>query len=253
MRPGDGTERTGREGLRLRRGLAAAALLTLVAIAAPAAARYGDFDFWGRSWPLPIYVPVWSADAAVCGRIVKALNAARRPSMSLYSNRIFLRWQDYPADARTNGPDWHPYQDHARWMEVPFFNDGWPVIAFKVIYESSRFIDEHLYVFDDLAYYRSEDWLTDKLRQNPRVLMPIEPFLAKQFYTLMPLPKTMKDYHYWSLDWVGYDEETNIANIDGRLYIVIRRPSGEAILVLLFSEERKGRAVCLIGPKKLVR
>ncbi len=253
MRPYDGAERTRREGLGFRRGLAAAALLTVLALAAPAAARYGDFDFWGRTWPLPIYVPVWSADAAVCQRIVKALNGARRPSLSLYSNKIFLRWHDHPAYPRKNGTEWKLGEDYGRWMEVPLFNDGRPVIALKVISPGAHFVQEVFYVFDDLAYYRSQDWLKGKLWEDPSVLQPIEPFLGKQFYTLMPLPRTIKDYHYWSLDWIGSDEETNIADFNGRLYEVIRRPSDEAILILYFSEERRGHAVCLIGPKKLVR
>ncbi len=251
MRPCGAAERTKGEGLRRR--LAAAVLLALLAVAVPAAARYGDFDFWGRTWPLPIYVPVWSADAAVCRRIVKALNAARQPSRSLYSNKIFLRWQDHPAYAPAGSADRKLGDPYGRWMEAPFFNDGKPVVALKVIYEGDRFVVEHFYVFDDLAYYQSQDWLEGKLWEDPSVLRPIEPFLNKAFNTFIALPKTTMDYDYWNRTGIGSTQEVNLARLDDKIYAVVRMPAYERFLVLYFTGDRQGHPVCIIGPKKRVR
>ncbi len=239
-----GRKRSGRGGVAL--ALVLAMLFGAPAIADKVPPGWDQWDYWGRSRPLPIYRLVWSADDGVCKRIVKALNGAGPSPASLYGNPIFLRWQRYPVDMRRNEFD----QTFGKWMEVPFFNDGKPAIALKLIYPGGYNADEGLYVFEDLPYYESKEWVTPQLWKDPRILRPLEPYVAKSFDSFIALPKAMNDYQYWSLMWLGRDIEVNIAKLNGRFYSVMREPSLEVVLVLLFSADREGRAVCVIAPKR---
>ena len=243
-----GRKRGGRGSVAF--ALALALFLGAPAIADKVPAGYAQWDYWGRSRPLPVYVPVWSADNGVCKRIVRALNGAGPSPASLYGDPIFLRWRD--------DPDWLTHEmllsDFGKWMEVPFFNDGKPAIAFKVTSPATYFVQETLYVFDNPRYYRARTWIREAgLRDDPHALRPLEPFLSKRFDSFMAFPKTMKDYRYWSPMWLGDNSEINIAELRGKIYSVIRMPALEFTLVLSFTEDREGHAVCLIGPNKLVR
>ncbi|MFI5022108.1 MAG: hypothetical protein ACHQRJ_10720 [Alphaproteobacteria bacterium] len=244
-----GGRRRGR--VRSGRALALALLLGLLAPAPPAVAENGQWDYYGRTRPLPYYWVKWSADDGVCRRIVKALNGAGPSPASLYGDPVFLRWRDY-ADWPQDGP-LSMFPTLGKWMEMPFFNDGKPVIAFKLAYPGSYDAGEDFYVFDDLEYYSSPKWRGDKIWNDPRILQPLKPFLQKGFGELVLLPKTMKNYEFWTKFGIMGSEEFNLAKLNEKIYVVARMPSHELFFVLIFSEDRKGHPVCIIGPKKPVR
>ncbi|MFI5022797.1 MAG: hypothetical protein ACHQRJ_14245 [Alphaproteobacteria bacterium] len=228
-----------------------AILLGLLALAAPVRAENGQWDYWGRTRPLPTYVLAWSADDAVCKRIVRALNAAGPAPASLYGDPIFLRWKNHPAYPRAGRDE--PDKTFGQWMRVPFFNNGKPAIAFKFIFPGGYDADEVLHIFDDLQYYKTFKWRQPgDLWNDPRVLKPVEPFLNKSFGDLVALPNMMKDYDYWSRVGIFGSEEDNLASIYGQIYAVVRMPPLELVLVLYFSIDRSGHPVCIIGPKKRV-
>ncbi|MFI5022106.1 MAG: hypothetical protein ACHQRJ_10705 [Alphaproteobacteria bacterium] len=259
MRGGGKMRRLGGSGGRKRGGGAfgrsasvLAILLGLLAPAVPVLANNGQWDYWGRTRPLPYYWVKWSADDGVCKRITKALNGAGPSPASLYGDPIFLRWQSYP--------NWPQHFRHfifevkANWMEAPFFNDGNPVIALKLVSPSSRFINEYLFVFDDIEYFRAfKPVPLVELLKDSLVLQPYKPFTENNLGSFAALPKTMRDEDYWSRIWFENDVEINLATVVGKIYLVVREPALEAILVLLFSDNRKGQAVCVMGLKKLVR
>ena len=228
-----------------------AILLGLLAPAVPVLAENGQWDYWGRTRPLPYYWVKWSADDAVCKRIVKALNAAGPSPASLYGGPVFLRWRDYADWPQDDPPSMFPTL--AKWMEVPFFNDGKPVIAFKLVYPDSYDAGEDFYVFDDLQYYSSSKWRGGKIWNDRRILQPLKPFLEKGFGELVVLPKTMKNYEFWTKFEIMGSEEDNLASINGKIYAVLRMPPLELMLVLYFSPDRSGHPVCIIGRKRPVR
>ena len=241
-------------GAGWRRRLAALALVLVMLLSAPAIADkvppgWAQWDYWGRTRPLPVYMQVWSGDDSVCKRIVKALNGAGPSPASLYDDPIFLRWQVHPAYQKAGWDE--PDKMFGEWIEAPFFNDGKSVMAFKLTTPSTRFLDEDLFVFDDLAYFRTLKRVSlPSLLNDRRVLHPLEPLMHERFQAFMALPKTMKDYRIWSREWFGDDVEINLAELNGKIYSVIRMPSLEIVLVLFFSPNREGRGVCLISPKK---
>ena len=211
---------------------------------------YEQWDYWGRWPPLPVYVPVWAADQKVCTRILRALNGAGPLPASLYGNSIFLRWQPYTAFPKDDEFD----LSFAEWIKVPFFNDGKPVVALRLVSPSSRFIDEYLFVFDDVEYFRAfKPVPLVELLKDPRVLQPYESFMGKRLGSFIEFPSTMKDYEYWKPTWLGDNVEINIAKVGTNFYLVVREPSLETIVVLFFTANQRAQAACLIGPKVLVR
>ncbi len=244
-------------GVGWRRRIAAL-MLALALLLLPAARAvaghvlpgYEQWDDWGRWPPLPTYVPVWSADPKVCPRILRALKGAGPSPASLYGNPIFLRWQSYAAFRKDNEDE----QSFAGWIEVPLFNDGKLAIAVKVTEQNARFEEQTLFVFDDLNYFEARtrvDFMG--LWNDPRLLQPLKQFMENNLGSFAAIPKTMRDADYWSHVWFENNVEINVATVVGKIYLVVREPALEAVLVLLFSDDRKGHAVCVIGPKKLVQ
>ena len=247
----------GRAGGRWRWCRASKCALLAVALALglashPAAAATGQYDYWGRTPPLPVYVPIWSADRSVCRRIVRALNAARPAPASLYDDPIFLRWRDDPRYPAAKGIE----LDHAfgETMKVPFFNDGKRTALFKFVSPSSAFVTQYLFAFRNLRDYRRFGRETlPELLSDPNLLQPLEPFLRKYFREFIALPSDMNEYTYWSRSLLNAQIEINVADLDKKIYVTVRMVPYEWIVVFYFSPSRDGRADCLIGPRKLIR